>query len=174
MQIERIEEARLTPELEAELGALLDLCFSGTFEGRSFFMQRHHVRLIAREEAIIGHMALSLRAIRLGEDLATIAGLAEVATHPDRRGEGIAGRLMEAMLEEARAMPADFLLLFGDRPIYAGHGFVPAPNPLRWVEMAGARTGWVAEGSERGLMVLPLGARAWDDDAPVDLLGHLF
>lgn len=174
MRIERIEEMRLTREDEADIASLLDRAFGEGFNGRSFHMQRHHVRLVARDPEIVGHMALCLRAVRLGERLVDIVGLAEVASAPERRGEGIASRLMEAALAEARATEAEFFVLFGERPMYAGNGFEAFDNPLRWVELDHARTGEVREGRKEGLMVLPLGEARWNGEAAVDLLGHLF
>ncbi|SLN63334.1 GNAT family N-acetyltransferase [Roseisalinus antarcticus] len=174
MQIDRIEETRLSGGDEAAIISLLGRSFGTDFGGRSFYMQRHHVRLVLRDPQIVGHMALSLRAIRLGDALVDIVGLAEVATDPDRRGEGIATRLMDAAIAEARATGADFFVLFGDQPLYAASGFVARSNTLRFVELDGARTGQVQEAKRGGLMVLPLGVVAWDSDAPVDLLGHLF
>lgn len=71
---------------------------------------------------------------------------------------------------------ADFCILFGDRAMYAGHGFVPHDNPLRIVAMHHWRTGVVQTRSDPddGLMVLPLGDRVWPEHTTVDLLGHSF
>ncbi|KPP89302.1 MAG: putative acetyltransferase [Rhodobacteraceae bacterium HLUCCA08] len=174
MRIERIEEARLNADDTAAIARLLDRAFGPEFGGRSFFQQRHHVRLVARDPGIVGHMALGLRDVRLGDDLVTIACLGDVATDPDRRGEGIATRLMQAVLAESRAMPAAFLVLFGDQPLYAGTGFVSQRNPMIWTDLTDARTGPVERGRDDGLMVLPLGDMSWDPDAPLDLLGWKF
>ncbi len=175
MQIDRIEETRLSAPDETAIAVLLTRCFDTDFGGRSYYQQRHHVRLVAREgDAIVGHMALCYRDIRLGAALVPIAGLAEVATDPQRRGQGIAGRLLEAVIDEARAMGAVFVLLFGDRPLYAAHGFVAQPNVVTYLTLDGAWTGAVKTGADGGLMVLPLGNRPWDGAQPLDLLGHKF
>ena len=174
MQIDRIDELGLSAGDEAGIAALLARCFSTDFGGRSFFMQRHHLRIVARDPGIVGHVALGLRAIRLGERLVDVLGLAEVATAPERRGEGIAGRLTAEAIAAARESRADFLVLFGDRPLYAAAGFEPHRNEIRHVEMTGARTGAVQSARRGGLMVLPLRGDPWDGAAPVDLLGHLF
>ena len=87
MQIERIEEMRLTHADDAAIGKLLDAAFNTEFDGRSFYQNRHHVRFVVRDgDEIIGHMALGLRAIRMGDRLVQAAGLADVATAPDHRG----------------------------------------------------------------------------------------
>ncbi|NCO86061.1 MAG: GNAT family N-acetyltransferase [Rhodobacterales bacterium] len=174
MRIERIEELRLGGADEAAIAALLGASFGTDFGGRSCFMQRHHVRLVARDDGIIGHVGLTFRQIRQGARLIPILGLADVATDPARRGEGIAGRLVAAAIDEGRAGPVAAMALFGTAQLYAAAGFVRVANRLRHVDLLGAVTGEVHETEAHDLMVLPLDGRAWDDVTPVDLLGHLF
>lgn len=177
--IDRIEELRLSAGDEAEIAALLARAFGGSdFGGRSFHQQRHHLRLVLRDPHVVGHMALTYRAIRMGDALVDIVGLAEVATDPDRRGEGIATRLLTAAIDEARGRRAQFFVLFGNRPIYAGHGFREVKNPFTYVELYEARTGDVVRREGAGdlddMMVLPLGDMDWDDTVHIDMLGTKF
>ncbi len=174
MQIETVPEARLSPAQEVEIAALLARCFGTDFGGRSFYQQRHHMRLLARDPHVVGHLALTLRAIRIGDQLMDIAGLAEVATDPDHRGKGIAATLLQAAIAEAKASPARFMLLFGTARIYPAAGFVSARNPMTWIDLTGARMGAVQVAVAKALMVLPLGDKAWDPAAPLDFLGNLF
>lgn len=175
MQVDRIPEWALTPADEAQIVALLAQAFDTDFGGRSFFRQRHHLRLLARDGgALVGHMALLWRAVRLGGSLVTVAGLAEVATAGKRRGEGIAGRLLQVAIAEALGSSAEFLLLFGTAALYAGAGFRPAANPMLWADMTGACLGGICREPARDLMVLPLRGREWDDGAELDLLGDVF
>ena len=175
MHIDRIEEMRLTPEDETRIATLLDLCFDTEFDGRSFFQQRHHTRLVIRDgDAVIGHMALSLRAIRMGDRLCHAVGLAEVATHPDHRGKGIASCLMQEAIAEARATIADFFVLFGTAPLYAASGFVSHHNPVLCVEMHGVRTKAPRRWRAEHLMVLPLTDLPWDPEAEIDFVGFAF
>lgn len=174
MQIETIPETRLTHARDAEIAALLMRCFATDFGGRSFYQQRHHLRLVARDQALVGHMALTLRAIRIGGELTDIAGLADVATDPSHRGKGIAATLLQAAIAEAKASPAQFMLLFGTAGLYAGAGFQTAHNPMTWIDMTGAEIGSVHSERATSLMVLPLRENPWDAIAPLDLLGNLF
>lgn len=174
MKIETIPEARLTLAQDAEIAALLARCFDTDFGGRSFYQQRHHIRLMAHDPALVGHMALTLRAIRIGDQLTDVAGLADVATDPTHRGKGIAAALLQAAITEAKASPAEFLLLFGTAPLYAGAGFVAVHNPMTWIGLTGARMGAVQSKQAESLMVLPLRNKEWDAAAPLDLLGNLF
>jgi GNAT superfamily N-acetyltransferase len=173
VRVEAVPEWAFGPR-EAEVAALLAACFDVDFGGRTFFKQRHHLRLLLLDPGVVGHVAVTWRAVRLGSRLVDAAGLAEVATHPDRRGEGIARRLVERAVEEARASLASVVLLFGDAGLYGALGFRPAANPIRHVAMDRGRTLDVRE--ERGdlLMALPLRGEPWDGEAPLDLLGPMF
>lgn len=174
MRIDRIEELRLTAEDDRQIATLLDAAFGAEFGGRSYFMQRPHLRLVARSpDRITGHMGLTFRSIRAGDRLIPILGLGDVATDPLHRGQGIATALLRTAIEEARQTPAEFFVLFGDAGLYAAHGFRPHHNALRYVEMVGARTGDVHEGVKDSLMVLPLRDTDWPE-GPLDFLGHLF
>jgi len=175
MPIELIPEWQLTIEDEAQIAALLARCFDTDFGGRSYFKQRHHLRLLWRDEGhIIGHMALTYRAVRLGAKLVDIVGLAEVSCAPEHRGKCIASALLQRSIAEAKASPAAFFLLFGTAALYAGAGCRPAGNPITYVEMLGARTGAVKSEPAETLQVLALRDTGWDGTAPLDLLGTLF
>jgi predicted N-acetyltransferase YhbS len=174
MKIETIPETRLTRAEDAEIAALLARCFDTDFGGRSFFQQRHHLRIVARDPALIGHMAMTFRAIRIGGLLTDVVGLAEVATDPGHRGKGTASTLLQAAIAEAKCCTAEFLLLFGTAGLYAAAGFQPVHNPLTWIDLTGARMGAVRSERADTLMVLPLRDRPWDPAAPLDMLGNLF
>lgn len=173
--IERIEEMRLTSAQDREIASLLVRAFDEDFGGRSFHQQRHHLRLIWREDGkIVGHMALTMRDIRMGERLVSIIGLGEVVVDPGHRGRGIATDLMRAAIQEARYSLAAFFVLFGDRPLYAASGFVSQPNRIHLVNMDHAHTVALVDIESDGLMVLPLTDMAWEPAAEIDLLGHQF
>ena len=174
MNIDTVAETDLSAAHEAEIAALLARCFATDFGGRSFYQQRHHLRFLAHDPVLVGHVALTLRAIRIGEVLTDIAGLAEVATDPAHRGKGIAAALVGAAIAQARASRAAHLILFGEAGVYAAAGFRPAHNPMRWIDLTGARMGAVCSERATHLMVLPLRDQPWDPAAPLDLLGNLF
>jgi predicted N-acetyltransferase YhbS len=175
MSLERVEELRLTDGQERDIAALLALCFDTDFGGRTAFRQRHHVRYLWRDGGVLaGHVALTFRHVRQGTKLVPVTGLAEVATHPGHRGQGIARRLVDIAIDDSRASTAQFVMLLGTAPLYAGLGFQPARNMIRYVDMTGAQTHGVEREMARELMVLPIAGRPWDTVTMVDLLGHLF
>lgn len=177
MQVEAIAEHDLTADQDAEIAQLIGRAFGVDhgYQGRSFYKQRHHLRLLARMDGqLIGHYALGFREIRMGNQLIQIIGLAEVATDPNFQGKGVASTLMAATIERARPSLADFLVLFGTRPLYEGVGFVAKRNLVRRVGIAAGRTTKIILQVETALKVLQLKDTKWDDDAEIDLLGPDF
>ena len=176
MTPETIPEHLLTNADEAEIADLLARCFTTDFGGRSFFQTRHSWRHILRHEGrVIAHLAVQLRAVRLGEDLATIAGIADVATDPGHRGKGHAATLLQAAISTARQSPASHVLLFGTAKLYPAAGFRPITNPLTYIDLIGAHSGELhRDRPEDHLQVLDLSDTTWDETKPLDLLGGLF
>ncbi|MES2548617.1 MAG: GNAT family N-acetyltransferase, partial [Pseudomonadota bacterium] len=86
----------LTNSDEAAIATLLARCFTTDFGGRSYFQTRHTWRHVIRNDGIAAHLAVQLRAVRLGDEIVTIAGIADVATNPDHRGQGHAASLLQA------------------------------------------------------------------------------
>jgi predicted N-acetyltransferase YhbS len=175
MLIEPIPEWHLSDADEARIAALLARCFDTDFGGRSFFTHHHHLRLVVRDGSdIIGHMALVLRSVDIGQQRVTVAGLAEVATDPAHRGKGIAAALLSAAIREAKSSPARFLLLFGTAKVYPAAGFQPVSNRLAHIVLNGTRAGRVVSKGDDNLMVLPVRADPWPGDDLVDLRGPVF
>lgn len=175
MTPETIPEHLLTNADDAAIAALLARCFTTDFGGRSFFQTRHSWRHVIRKDGIIAHLAVQLRAVRLGDDLVTVAGIADVATDPGHRGKGHAATLLQAALDTARHSPARHILLFGTAQLYPAAGFRPIANPLTYIDLTNARTNALyRESPEDHLQVLDLTDQAWDASKPLDLLGGLF
>lgn len=176
MTVETIPEHLLTNADEAAIAALLARCFTTDFGGRSFFQTRHSWRHLLRHRGqAIAHLAVQLRSVRLGEDLLTIAGIADVATDPDHRGQGHAAALLQVALTTARQSPASHVLLFGTAKLYPAAGFRPIRNPLTYIDLTDARSGQLhRDRPEDHLQVLDLSDTPWDETKPLDLLGGLF
>lgn len=177
MQIDAVHEIDLTPDQDAEIAALITRAFGPDdgYGGMSFYNQRHHLRLLARLDGmLVGHYALGFRAMRMGAKRVQIIGIGEVATDPDHRGKGVATALMAATKERARTTMADFLVLFGVRPIYEGTGFAAKRNIVRHMGIDNDHSTKIIQKGDTALKVYQLKDTVWDDDALVDLLGPTF
>ncbi len=172
--IEVIAEPHLTAADEARIAEILRQSFPTDYQGRSFFQQRPHMRLVWREGRVLSHMSLFLRAIRVGDRVVDVVGVGDVATAAEARGRGHATALLDRCKTVASSSCARFVILFGDRALYDRAGFLPAANPFRHCQMVGARTGDIVEGASPFLRVLPLTDAPWPEDEQVDFLGHLF
>ena len=177
MRIDAIAEIDLARGQDDRIGALLDRAFGveAGYHGRSFHKQRHHLRLLAQDDGLlVGHLALCLRVIAMGDRPTPIIGVAEVATDPAHQGKGIATKLLEAAIARSRATQAEFVLLFGDHPIYQRMGFLPRTCTLRYLGMAAGQMTQIHTRIEPATRVLPLQKTAWDDTALIDLAGPIF
>jgi predicted N-acetyltransferase YhbS len=175
MTPETIPEHLLTNADDTAIAALLARCFTTDFGGRSFFQTRHTWRHVIRQDRMVAHLAVQLRAVRLGEDILTIAGIADVATDPDHRGKGHAAALLQAALGTAGQSSASHVLLFGTARLYPAAGFRPIANPLTYIDLTGARTGLIHRGrAEKHMQVYDMKRKTWDETKPLDLLGGLF
>lgn len=171
----RIEECNLTVRHDLAIAALIKAIYPVDFGGRSFMHQRHHFRLLAHQEAeLVGHVAVLFRAVRLGDALIDVMGLAEVATARSHRKRGIASKLVDMAVSAAKQSTAEFVLLFGTEKIYRSAGFVPVNNPVRAVRLPENRSGDARDCGPQPLMVLQTGSTEWDPIAPVDLVGSIF
>ena len=175
MNIDIVNEIDLAPALDQEIAALLHQAFGAEFGGRSFYQQRHHLRLIARiDGAMAGHVALTYRGIGQNGKMIPIIGLAEVATDIAYRGQGVARSLVKKALDIARASAAEFALLFGDPAHYHRYGFHSAANSLRSLDLENGVSRGIKVTTDDSFMVAATGDTKWDPLAEVDLMGRKF
>jgi len=78
------------------------------------------VSLVAEEEdgVIVGHILLSEMSAPF-----RALGLAPVSVTPERQGQGLGSRLIEAAIERARAMGYAAIVVLGDQAYYGRFGF---------------------------------------------------
>ena len=157
------------------LAALLDDAFPEVFEGRTFYKQQPHSRVLAFEgERLIGQVGLDLRAVTIDGGLYEIAGIVDLCVAPAMRGRAVGSALLAAA-EDVGAGRDFALLCADDQRLYRAHGYsAVTPAPTRWFAIDGLRSHSVIE-RDLGdcLMAKPLGPRAWPG-GPIDLLGTLF
>lgn len=157
------------------LAELLDVAFPSTFEGRTFYKQQPHLRLLAFEqERLIGHVGLDLRAITIGGQVYEIVGIIDLCVARGMRRKAIGSHLLGAA--EGLGTGRSFSVLFADdHRIYQANGYDRIrPAVTRWLAIDNLRSHSVIERDLSGLlMAKSLGFRPWPH-GKIDLLGHLF
>lgn len=105
-QTDQITQVRTNREAE-ELFGLFELVFGPgdaalwrTFHGREPFCSREWCRIIKRDEQMVSHVCWVPRDIRIGRAVIHAGAIGYTATHPDYRGQGLAGRLMRNWTQE--------------------------------------------------------------------------
>ncbi|MEX2382278.1 MAG: GNAT family N-acetyltransferase [Opitutales bacterium] len=161
-------------DLDAELRALLCLCFPGTmFERKRYNAELPAHRWILQDSfgRIVAHVAAHDKRIGLPDGETRAGGIAEVCVHPDHRGQGHVKRLMHEAHDWMRQENIPFSILVGEMRVYGSQGYRPATNPLRFFDVPVRR--WVTRPCDY-FLVLPLGGQAWPETGAVDLRGPLF
>lgn len=159
-----------------ELAQLLDQAFPDVFEGRCFFKQRPHQRLLAFEnDRLVGQIGIDLRAITVGGTLLNTIGFIDLCVTPQSQGQKLGSALLQAA--EQLTDGQDFAILFTDdaSDFYKYHGYSGVtPALTRWFAIDELRSHSVIERDLSDcLMVKPLRNQNWPKGR-IDLLGYLF
>lgn len=172
----QLAEHELTRHDREQLQALLAACFPEHLSERTYRQQLPQLRLLTYEgETLVAQVGVEHRVVRAGDELVRVFGVIDLATHPDHRGQGLAGKLLERLELLARPHGVDAILLFtDDQRLYRRHRYKPAANPLTYLEIDEQRSVGLRERADPDdFMVLTIAQRPWSD-APLDLLGSLF
>ena len=177
LEIEACNEHALGPALTPALAVLLDTCFPDTFEGRTYYKQLPHFRLLAGVgNTLVGQVGIDARIIRVGDACLSVFGIIDLCVAPGWRGQGFGGRLLDRAAGIAMAGQVDALIAMADRPcIYARHGFQAlTPAPCRWLAINDRRSmALVDRDMGQCFRYRTLQPAGWPG-GPVDLLGYLF
>ena len=173
--IKRFSEFEIPPRFLIPLSQLLDMCFPDTFDGRTYFKQRPHHRLIALHgETLIAQVGIDFRVVNVAGVTLNVCGLIDLCVHPDHRNAGLAGSLLEVAQEMARNV--DFLVLMADRhDLYLRQGYERLlAAPTKWLAIEDRSSIAVIERDMSDcFMVKPLADRKWPP-GQIDMLGYLF
>ena len=170
-----IPEHAVDATLDEKLRALFSACFTGPHDGRfktqRFFNEMPQHRWLVREPGrVIAHVAIHDKTIGTQSGEFPIAGVSEVATHPDFRGKGLVRQLLAAAHGTLAARGVPFAVLFGNWKVYSSSGYFPVSNPLRYLDSA--RNEWLVNPIS-GAMARQLGAAPWPA-GEIDLRGPMF
>lgn len=112
-----VDEAEMTPEMDAAIREMLCECFPADVETfrrtRAWHGSAPEYSLVGCEgEQVVGHVGVVAREIMCDGVPVKIAGVQNVAVRPRRRGEGIAQRLLIEAMEEAARRGIPYGVLF--------------------------------------------------------------
>jgi len=173
--IEYIPDQEVDATLDEQLRKLLSTCFTGPhnerFKTQRFFSEMPQHRWIMREPGrVIAHVAFHDKTIGTTAGDFAIVAVAEVAVHPEFRGQGLVKKLLNVAHEATGARGVPFSMLFGKEEVYSSSGYVTVMNPLRFFDPY--TNGWMVR-PIRWAMMKPLGAIPWPE-GEIDLRGPTF
>ena len=153
MEFVVVDSDHLDAASREALRMLWDQAFRDGFSDEDADHAYGGVHVLAREnERLIGHASAVPRRIRFGDQPWRTVGYVEaVATLPERQGEGIGRRTMEALQEEIRSRWPVALLSTG-----RATGFYELLSWEQWHGLSYTQTaaGAVRDGEHGGLMIL--------------------
>lgn len=160
---------------DSALVSLLDRCFPGTFDGRTFLKQQPHLRLLAFAHGeLLGHVGLDFRVVIIDKRPFEIIGMIDLCVAPRSRGRKVGSALLRAA--EKYSEGRDFAVLMADDPrLYLASGYSRIdPAWTRWLAIENLETHSVVyRNLSSCFMAKPLGAKDWPS-GQIDLLGYLF
>lgn len=176
-QLQMLAEHEIPDSLSEEIAGLLGVCFPNTFEGRSYYKQLPHFRLLFRIGGkLVAQLGIDSRMINVDARILRIFGVIDLCVHPDHRRAGIASQLLSKAEEIARVHHRDHVVLMADRhDLYLRCGFLRVePAPTKWLAIDDRKT---VDVFQRDLadcfMIKPLSGQSWPG-GEIDLLGYLF
>jgi len=160
---------------EGALTALLEQSFPNTFDGRSFFKQEPHDRIVAStSDSLVAQVGIDRRTINVGGKRLKIVGVIDLCVAEEYRKKGIARALLRAV--ENFSDDREFVVLMADRQaIYAKSGYVSLkPALTKWLAIEDLRSHSIMERELSDcFMYKSLQDTKWPD-GEIDLLGYLF
>ncbi|WP_432798529.1 GNAT family N-acetyltransferase [Poriferisphaera sp. WC338] len=177
IEIINIQDHLLTEKMKLQLSALLEISFPGFFNGRVYYKQLPHFRLLACEEdVVIGQLGVDCRIINVGGVVLNILGVIDLCVVPEERGQGIATKLLEAAERIAVKSSQDFMILIADRhEIYERLGFERVqPAKAKWLaieERASVRV--IEDDLSDCFLAKSICGGSWPA-GKIDMLGYMF
>ncbi len=175
--IKRVPEMGLRSPLEKWIADLLDRCFPDTFQGRSYYKQVPHSRLLLRRKGrLIGHAGLDHRVIRVGETVTRVTGIVDLCVDPDHCRVGRGSALLAFAENLARRGQTQHMILFADRAdLYERNGYrAVEPAMVTWLAIDER----ASHSMQRRDFSSTFMAKALSEEpfprGEIDLLGYLF
>ena len=162
-------------EYEVDIADLLECCFDGIHEGRTYFKQAPQGRFFAWENSkLIGHVGFDFRLVRVGSNILPILGVIDLCVRKENRCLGVGRALLERA--EISAKGKSFALAMADdRRLYeqTGYSLLPRSNTT-FLAIDELKSHSVIERDLSEIfMVKCLSDKQWPE-GKIDLLGYLF
>lgn len=172
IQLIRTNYIQADNEFAAEVRALLNEAFpDGAPNELSGYYARHGIptttMLVREGRRVVGHLAMYVRQIDIGDETVDVGLLGEIAIAADRRRAGLGRDLVRRAHEDLQARSIPFSILFAYEPrVYASSGYRLMQNQTRFLDTDGRWKTLVYRGS----MYAELLGRPWPN-RPIDLCG---
>ncbi len=177
-----VNEFELDSATQADLAALLAVCFPDIdFDGRAFYKQLPHYRLLLRcpNGKLVGQLAIDYRIMNLNNEIWRVMGLIDLAVHPKYRGKGLAKKLLQSLesIAQAHKHNIDALYLVTTIPdLYKKFGFVATMHRVEWLMLENGINYGIAKDiiEDVFLMHKTLGDNKTWTSGNLDLLGYWY
>lgn len=175
MDIEQVAEYELSAQDRQEVRNLLETVFSSYPEDEAYWHQLPNFRLLARKErALVGHLGVEYRRVRVGAEHFRIFGISDLCVHPEVSRSGVGTSLVKRLEALAPDYGVQFLLTFATHPdFYRKCGFEEVQTHCRWLMIHQGVSMGVMQRKLNGVMVKAMEAHSWPV-GELDLLGHIF
>ena len=124
-------------------------------------LHRRGGRIIAEDGKPVSHMLTALDTIFIYGCRVRVASIGSVSTHPDYRGRGYAGEILQRSIEDSIKARARVMIVSGDRSLYRRNHCVPAGHLYEAALDCGASE------AVAGLKARRVGPEAWPTLAPL-------
>ena len=179
-RFELIEEFKLDKLIKNQIAGLLKMCFpEEEFNGRTYFKQLPHYRLLLKEDqTLIGQLGLDYRVMTLNGKPINVLGVIDLTVLPGYQGQGFGTKLLNKLDEIIinHVENIDFLLLAADKhQFYENCGFRLIKQKVKWLAVEEhINYGILEKEFSDCLMIKQVGKIAWSESAELDMFGYWY
>jgi predicted acetyltransferase len=172
MDLHQIARADLTGEIESHVQALLKEAFPDSFSKKTDYYSHETpalIWIIRHDRAVIGHLALYERQVKIADELLNIGMIGGVAVASQQRRRGCSRLLIQSAHEYLKRKLIPFSILFAYEPgFYRSSGYRLMENETYFLDCDNTWKTFVF----RGGMYAELLDRRWPNQT-VDLRGRV-
>ncbi|MEZ4886447.1 MAG: GNAT family N-acetyltransferase [Chitinophagales bacterium] len=180
MTLTFLNEFQIDTPTSMALNTLLQKSFPEVeYEGRDYFKQLPHYRILAKEgEQIIGQMGIDFRVMNLNGKVVNVFGVVALCVDSDFQGKGIGTKLMLEFEAIAKRYPnrIDALFLVTDLPQYYERlGYKTSTLHITWLKIHQHQNYGLGKEliTDVYFMYKMISDKVWED-GELDLLGYMY